>query len=74
MSLKRNEILNLALKALQEPDMDNPVRVRAIKELQVALDKPSADYEAGFVDGLLAKKNKNSYHNIGKALVGEQKQ
>jgi hypothetical protein len=78
MMNNRYEALRVALEALEGYDTDPThamkiLRPRAIRSIKAVLEKPSAEYERGYVDGLQARKNKNSFYNIGKALVGKQK-
>jgi len=59
----RYEALRISLEALEGYDTDPThamkiLRPRAIKAIKAALDKPSAEYERGFVDGLQARKDK----------------
>jgi hypothetical protein len=72
----RYEALRISLEALEGYDTDpthamKVLRPRAIKAIKAVLEKPSAEYERGYVDGLQARKNKRSFYNVGKALVGK---
>jgi len=72
----RYEALRISLEALEGYDTDpthamKVLRPRAIKAIKAVLEKPSAEYERGYVDGLQARKDKRSFYNVGKALVGK---
>jgi len=78
MMNNRYEALRVALEALEGYDTDpthamKVLRPRAIKAIKAVLEKPSAEYERGFVDGLQARKDKSSFHNMGKAISGVKK-